>query len=742
MRFPPLVLAIALLVPLAAMPLSSLAAEAQAPADTPTLGFARYEAPDDFPHAHLAGETSIGVDRATGATMFLMRTSTARVTFDAFGGVDWEAAGATLTSIETLDPILWLDPDTGRTFVAQLAGGASLFAFSDDDGASWTTLTLPVSAPSADHQTLGGGPFPPGVESPNGYPNAVYYCAQGDVVVQCTRSDDGGLTWGAPVPFPSGACSAIHGHVVVTPTGAALIPFRWCVDRIGVAASRDGGITWSVDPVPGTSTMNSDPALAVDAGGRVYLLASQGTHAVALTSGDDARTWSAPFDVGAALGMENAELHMAVGGDAGRAAVAFYGSTTPGDSQAGCACEITDVRPPFQGYWSIVVAMTLDGGSSWTAVDATPGDPAQHGCIWLGGGANRCRNLLDFQGIAVDAQGRVLVGFSDGCTQMACLRMEPAAYGEAQDDEGDSHGVILRQTSGPRLFAAYDPGGVPQPLLASAGGPYTTSVGVPATLAASAVGGVAPYSFAWDFDADGAFDDATGASPSFVSASAGTFALSLRATDAAGSATLATSSVRVLSGGPGQGEPVTVARWTFDGDGGACSGEEGWTTQSSMSGVDVTPALRWHVAHENVVPVAIVIGEIPEPSGSCIWTFGDDAESYQPYLLDTVLSSPDGAGCVEVPAQAVWARVRLDIRGYGLDSMPLRLRARACDGAWSLPLASFTESFPQWTTVEIGAPLLTGAGAFRLELAQSTTNALGWNGYKLDTFEVEATLPS
>jgi hypothetical protein len=58
------------------------------------------------------------------------------------------------------------------------------------------------------------------------------------------------------------------------------------------------------------------------------------------------------------------------------------------------------------------------------------------------------RNLLDFMDVTVDPQGRVLVGYADGCTG-AC------ATGGAQNY--DALATIARQTGGPRLFGAFDP---------------------------------------------------------------------------------------------------------------------------------------------------------------------------------------------------------------------------------------------------------------------------------------------
>ena len=52
--------------------------------------------------------------------------------------------------------------------------------------------------------------------------------------------------------------------------------------------------------------------------------------------------------------------------------------------------------------------------------------------------------------------------------------------------------------------------------VADAGGPYAGVAGATIGLTGSATGGTAPMAYAWDLDADGQFDDATGATPSLV----------------------------------------------------------------------------------------------------------------------------------------------------------------------------------------------------------------------------------
>src|SRR6266516_1467403 len=141
-----------------------------------TPSFTNYSPP--APLGRDVGEPSIGADWATGNAMFQAGDETLRVAGLAGGSPTWTRVGATLTSIATLDPILFTDSGTDRTFASQLAGACSLMAFSDDDGASWTQNPFGCGiGAAADHQTVGGGPFAPGL-SGVGYSRAVYYCAQ------------------------------------------------------------------------------------------------------------------------------------------------------------------------------------------------------------------------------------------------------------------------------------------------------------------------------------------------------------------------------------------------------------------------------------------------------------------------------------------------------------------------------------------------------------------------------------
>src|SRR4051794_19366172 len=190
----------------------------------------------------------------------------------------------------------------------------------------------------------------------------------------------------------------------------------------------------------------SDPSVAAGAQNTIYYGYANGDgHAKVTVSRDRGAHWTKSADAGTPFGIQNTEFAEVMAGDDNRAAFAFLGTTKPGDTQS----------PDFLGVWHLYVAMTYDGGQSWTTADATPADPVQRGCIWNQGGDNPCRNLLDFNDITVDRNGRVLVGYADGCTG-ACVTdtTQNASTGPATAQ--DALATVARQVGGRGLFAALD----------------------------------------------------------------------------------------------------------------------------------------------------------------------------------------------------------------------------------------------------------------------------------------------
>lgn len=356
------------------------------------------------------------------------------------------------------DPILFTDHTTGRTFVSQLEGltpAGATTDITDNDGASFTP-GVPSSLPSCvDHQTIGGGPFHAPLVGTL-YPDAIYYASQCIASASCAPSLDGGQTFppGLATPmFTAADCDGLHGHVKVAPNdGTVYVPDKACASlgvpllnggEAAVVVSENNGApsSWSIRTVPGATTKGEwDASVGVANDGTIYLgyQLATGRPGIAV-SHDKGVTWTHIVDLGALTGIENCAFPAVVAGDGGlttgRAAFAFYGSTTAGASE----------QPTFPGVWYLYIATTFDGGATWTTQNVTPGDPIQRGGIC---GSGACRNMLDFFDATIDKEGRVLVGWDDGCVG-GCVGGPPNSF--------SAKATITRQAGGKRMFAAFDP---------------------------------------------------------------------------------------------------------------------------------------------------------------------------------------------------------------------------------------------------------------------------------------------
>ena len=506
----------AVAIPLAALAVSTVSGRAAAgvtPAPAGSQVFTVYAPPESLAGAHTTEEPSIGADWKTGAVMYQSLYTTYRVSFDKGGAATWTDVSPVLTSQKTLDPILFTDRDTGRTFVSQLAGQCSLSEFSDDDGATWTPGEGCGPPSGVDHQSVGGGPFAAPLTG-TVYDHAVYYCSQAVETAFCAMSADGGVSFGPGVPIYTDAqCSGLHGHVRVAPNGTAIVPNQNCnpspsptavnstkSNQAAIVSTSDGA-TWSVNVIPGSvASVRSDPSAAADSAGAWYFGFEQAVNdaggtqvagkAMVSTSRDDGTTWSPSVDVGAPLGVHNVTFPEVIAGDPGRAAYAFLGSPTAGNPE----------MQTFKGLWYLYVALTYDGGATWTVENLTPGDPVERGCIYLAGTGD-CpnpdkRNLYDFMDITAGKDGRVLIGYADGCTG-TCDSKQTAPCADAACATGDTKSTdhlaqIARLTCGRGLVAAQDAalscgGTVAAHVMAPMPQPAVTPTSTPAVSVAPAV---------------------------------------------------------------------------------------------------------------------------------------------------------------------------------------------------------------------------------------------------------------
>jgi hypothetical protein len=416
------------------------------PSSEPAPLYDIYPAPEGI--GRNAGEPTLGVNEQTGAVMYIAGLETLRVEFDQCAPArdTWTDVSFVTTSATTFDPILWTDQALGRTFVSQLLFPTkqSAMAYTDDDGETWFPSQGSGINTGVDHQGVGGGPFAQGqlLGPATSYPNAVYYCAQDIGLAQCAVSLDGGTTFGPGVPlYTLLECGGLHGHPKVGPDGTVYVPNKGCGGEQAVVASADNGLTWDVRTVPGSTASGWDPSAAVASDDTLYLGWGGGDgHARAAVSTDHGQTWAHITDVGAAFGIQNIAFPVMVAGDGDRAAFAFLGTTTGGAAGGD--------DPNFPAVWHLYVAHTYDRGQSWVTTNVTPNDPVQRGTICNSGTTcGTTRNLLDFMDVTKDSQGRVLVGFADGCVG-GCI--------QGGANSGTELGTIARLSSGKGLYAAFD----------------------------------------------------------------------------------------------------------------------------------------------------------------------------------------------------------------------------------------------------------------------------------------------
>lgn len=453
-------------------------------ADPSSPGVPRYhifEAPESSSADPTQGEFNIGFNPHSGRIMVMNNGPVWRLTPGEIQNPAkpeccealWEDRSTTTANIG-LDPILWTDQLTGRTFVSNSTAGANaVYAYTDSDGepttaqpTGWTEFGVGAPNGGADHETLGSGPYPAalpwsGLATPQNQGHAVYYCSQ-DVVgpASCYRSDSLGASWGPGVMAYTGngvtSCGGLHGHLHVAPDGTAWLPVRQCAGQQGGALSTTAGTTWTEFVLPGSHSQpqGADPSIAIDSDNTIYYAYVNNEPVAAGNppeghprvrvghrNADNSVTWGPDIDLGASHGIRNAVEIEAVGGSSGRAAVGFLGSDANGDYQSNT----------FPGKWYAFIATTYDGGQTWKTVNATPNDPVQSLTgVWQQGGSQPDRNLLDFNEITIDDKGHVLYGYSDGCVTPGCIA------GAAPNDYS-ANMRVARQSGGKTLLASYDP---------------------------------------------------------------------------------------------------------------------------------------------------------------------------------------------------------------------------------------------------------------------------------------------
>lgn len=358
----------------------------------------------------------------------------------------------------TSDPMLWVDPDTGRVFSPQMFPtlACSSFIASDDDGETWQEIpAVACGLPVIDHQKVASGPYPAGMPlQPNAlYPNLVTYCYNKLTATHCAVSFDGGIRFPYDTIIDTSplasfvdtqfSCGGLNGHQHHARDGTIYVPYGFNCGQAFVAVSTDGGITYERRNL-GVPNIGLDPEVTSTPDGTAYLFSKSPDGPVyVVRSKDRFLTYDGPFRVSPPEVKTTAFLGMTAGSD-GRVAFGYFGSSSDEPIE-------DDVKD--DGVWNAYVTMSLDADAevpTFVTVQANPaGDPVQRGSICQHRGCvDGNRNLLDFVDLHAGPDGRFYFAYADGCTSEACL----APDGKPSDSR-DAELTVSRLAVGPSLQA-------------------------------------------------------------------------------------------------------------------------------------------------------------------------------------------------------------------------------------------------------------------------------------------------
>ena len=415
-------------------------------------------------------EPSIGVT-SSGCIFFIAFEKVMR---SCDHGTSWEDVTGPLCAFQTNDPYGWVDPVTDRIFNVQMQGlQTSWICWSDDDGETWIgnphdSGTTPLN----DHIKLASGPWTSsgygigGQFSQTFYDQAVYYCYNKLAGIFCFTSFDGGATFEAGGQLIGLATTngGLHGAITSAPDGTVYVTPR--VETPTVIVSKDNGLTWferTMGEDEGTPYPRKNSEVATDTQSNAYHIwtgADEGVYMA--TSTDSGQSWSQTSIRISPNEVISTAFPQVDAGDPGRIAITYLGSENASElNQSNIDGEPWDGNAHYANsnvsyYLYVTYSLNaLDPNPVFHTVRASP-DPVQIGSICLNsgdcrdiGGSNR--NLLDFNDLHIDREGRVYIAFADGCIGDCA-----SGNNSGPEDSRSRRGILCFLESGPSLLE--DPG--------------------------------------------------------------------------------------------------------------------------------------------------------------------------------------------------------------------------------------------------------------------------------------------
>ena len=420
-----------------------------------------------------AAEPSIGIT-STGCIFFIAFEKVMR-SCD-YGGSWEEKQDPIQCSPTTSDPYGWVDPITDRIFNVQMIGlETSWICWSDDDGETWLgnphdSGTTPIN----DHIKLATGPWTePGlanwygtigqVTSSTIYETAVYYCYNKLAGIFCFTSFDGGASFwaGGQIVGLATTNGGLHGAISTAPDGTVYVTPR--VETPTVIVSKDNGFSWferTMGEDVGTPYPRKNSEVSTDSESNAYHVWTGADEGIYLArSTDSGESWTQESIRISPAEVISTAFPQTDAGDPGRFAVTYLGSENTSllneSNLDGNPWDGNGHYAPNEVHYHLYVTFSLN------ALDDEPvfhtrkltTDPVQVGAICLNSGDCRSdqggsnRNLLDFNDLHIDNQGRVFIAIADGCTG-ECATMESPTPADSRDKLG----MMFMLDTGPSLY--------------------------------------------------------------------------------------------------------------------------------------------------------------------------------------------------------------------------------------------------------------------------------------------------
>ena len=235
----------------------------------------------------------------------------------------------------------------------------------------------------------------------------------GGVPPDPNEGPDGGYTWEGNFVVDNGGQDL---YLVYTRRLTPAVGARSGAEAVRVAASHDGGVTWTSHLITKTDGPASYlyPSIGLDKAGGLhvaYSAAGKKDHPIWYSySKDEAEKWTKPVPVIA--GVAGYSPWVAGGSKAGEAAIAWYGSPKP------------DVDDTVEADWFFYTArVSVKGGKpSFSEAGATTPKPIFHGK----------QTIPEFEMVRLDSQDNIHIGMSAFLTDPVSKRSAWSIYYQRQ----------------------------------------------------------------------------------------------------------------------------------------------------------------------------------------------------------------------------------------------------------------------------------------------------------------------